>query len=321
MKYFFGGFLVGFLLLCLAFMFIYPPQEALLIASIGGAIYGLFCVAGSLGGMSANISIGFLAAQFGTENAVFFVFPILGLVWLLVGTLNEFAPPVQQREEKGSSLLEGLRVLKESSYLSYLLALICLVQVVITLVDYQFNRVLEESFPDTDARTAMIGKVYAAIDIGSLTLQLLAAPILKVLGVGKVLMMIPLLMGLIVAAFGIMPSFVVIAAGKVAGKCFDYSLFRAAKEMLYIPLSYREKTQGKAVVDILTYRVAKGGASLMLMGILALGISGWVPWVSLLLVFGWFGVTFVIVQRYRSRRTKDNAEENAQAQEGIGESI
>lgn len=44
MKYFFGGFLVGFLLLCLAFMFIYPPQEALLIALIGGVIYGVFCV-------------------------------------------------------------------------------------------------------------------------------------------------------------------------------------------------------------------------------------------------------------------------------------
>ncbi len=33
-------------------------------------------------------------------------------------------------------------------------------------------------------------------------------------------------------------------------KALDYSLFRAGKEMLYLPLSYGEKTRGKALVDI-----------------------------------------------------------------------
>ena len=52
---------------------------------------------------------------------------------------------------------------------------------------------------------------------------------------------------------------------KVASKSLDYSIFRAAKELLYLPLSQAEKTQGKALIDMLTYRVAKGGASVLLL--------------------------------------------------------
>ena len=65
-----------------------------------------------------------------------------------------------------------------------------------------------------------------------------------------------------------------------------------------VPLSYAEKTQGKAIVDILTYRVAKGGASLLLMGIIAVSLGGWVAWLCLTLVVGWLAVTSGIVKRY-----------------------
>ena len=66
----------------------------------------------------------------------------------------------------------------------------------------------------------------------------------------------------------------------MASKAFDYSLFRSAKEMLYIPLSYEEKTRGKALIDMLAYRVAKGGASLLVAAMLALGIASGVQWIT-----------------------------------------
>jgi len=292
-------------------------------------LYGIFCVAGSLGGMSANLAIGPLAKAYGTETALLTIFPILGLVWLMVGTVEKIPGPVDvpaavpdSKSKKGSSMREGMEVLKKSPYLVYMLVLICVVQVVITLVDYQFNAVLEESYPDTDARTAAIGKVYATIDMGSLTLQLLAGPIIKALGVARVLLMIPLLVGAAVAGFALFPTFAVIAAAKVSGKCFDYSLFRAAKEMLYIPLSYAEKTQGKAVVDILTYRVAKGGASLLLMGIIAISLGGWVAWLCLALVVGWLAVTSGIVKRYGAftEKVEQSKEQVPEIQSENGES-
>ena len=48
----------------------------------------------------------------------------------------------------------------------------------------------------------------------------------------------------------------------VAFKCIDYSLFRAAKELLYIPLSYDAKYRTKGIIDVFAYRFGKGAASL-----------------------------------------------------------
>jgi AAA family ATP:ADP antiporter len=45
-------------------------------------------------------------------------------------------------------------------------------------------------------------------------------------------------------------------------KAFDYSLFRAAKEILYIPLSFDERYRAKEFIDVFGYRCSKGGISL-----------------------------------------------------------
>ena len=89
------------------------------------------------------------------------------------------------------------------------------------------------------------------------------------------------------------------AGVKVASKCFDYSIYRAAKELLYIPLDYEEKTKGKSVVDIITYRVGKGGASLLVLALQGLALARLVPQLTLGLVVAWIAVTILIARRFR----------------------
>jgi AAA family ATP:ADP antiporter len=45
-------------------------------------------------------------------------------------------------------------------------------------------------------------------------------------------------------------------------KTLDYSLFRAAKELLYVPLPFDARYRAKEVIDVLGNRVSKGMASL-----------------------------------------------------------
>jgi len=260
-------------------------------------IYGLFCVMGSLGGMTGNLLIGELAERFGTEQAVWGVIPLLGLSWLSGALLGP--PDVTIEAKANTSLFDGLRVLRESPYLVWMLALIATVQIVITLVDFSYNAALEAAYVDTDARTRVIGQIYFAIDAVSMTLQMLTGPILKVAGIPLTLIGVPLLLSTAVGGYMLIPRFLSMAVAKVASKALDYSLFRAAKELLYLPLSYEEKTQGKAFVDIMTYRVAKGGASLLLMGLVFLELTSMVT--ALCLVGGvvWLALTAVVVQRYR----------------------
>jgi len=93
---------------------------------------------------------------------------------------------------------------------------------------------------------------------------------------------------------------------KIGSKTFDYTLFRAAKEILYIPLSYEEKTAGKSVVDMFTYRLAKGSASLLLMGLIALELQDYIPLVSIAFLACWLILVVIVAKRFRELVSRDD---------------
>ena len=271
---------------------IFPPREA-------KWIYGLFCVMGSLGGISANLAVGPIAAEIGSGNVPWLLFPVFGLCYLAVRSL----PAVGIRSDDGDVKLDfaaALGVIRSSRYLGQLVVIIALVQVVITLVDYQFNGFVEAAYTDVDQRTAVLGKVYAAIDTAAIALQLATGVVITLLGVTGTLLGVPALLALFLVGFLVSPVLWIVAAAKIASKALDYSIFRAAKEMLYLPITHREKTQGKAVVDILTYRVAKGATSLLLLGLIAFDATGAVvTGDAIVLLVVWIVLTVGVARRYR----------------------
>lgn len=261
--------------------------------------YGLFCAAGSIGGISGNLSVGALAAAFGTVQTLWLAVILFALQAVVAVALGRAAGSPRPSATARPGLGDSWRVLRKSSYLGWMLLLIASIQVVITLVDYQFNAVIQDAFPDTDRRTAVIGQVYAAIDASSLGLQLGTGMLLRAIGLRRVLVGIPLVLGAVLIAFLAMPRFAVMAASKIASKAMDYSLMRASKEMLYIPLSYEEKTRGKALVDMLAYRVAKGGASLLITPLAALAVPLVVVYGALAFVVAWLSFAWRVTARYQ----------------------
>jgi ATP:ADP antiporter, AAA family len=263
--------------------------------------YGLFLAAGELGSIAGNRGVGWLATNtsLGTVGGLWLVVPALAAVAVFAVLL---APrlPVPARAAKTSDWLEGFRVLASSRFVLLMLLLIGTTQMVITLVDFEFNAVVEQAVPGTDARTDFIGKVYIAVNILSFAMMLASPWILRFAGVGGVLLAVPVILAGAVTGFAVAPVLLMMAAAKVASKAFDYSIFRTAKEMLYIPLGVREKTQGKALVDMLTYRFAKAGASLLLMGVAAAGMAGARLPMTLALLAVWIGLTVVIVRKHRA---------------------
>ena len=275
-------------------------------------IYGLFCAMGSLGAIVGNLTVTQLVearpagALMETETVVWLVMPPLALAVLL---FRRFGRGRFAVTTKGPPrLAEGLQVLRSSRFLHLLVLLIAIVQIVITFIDYEFNGVLKAAFPETNDRTAAISTVYAYINGLSLGLQTVTGWVVGRAGLAATLLAVPVILATSVAAFVAVPVFAIAALAKVASKTLDYSLFRATKEMLYIPLSYAEKTQGKAVVDVLTYRVAKGAASLLLLALAYLELSGLVSVLSLFWMLCWVGLTVAIVRRYRKLVNRDPVE-------------
>lgn len=275
-------------------------------------LYGVFLACGAAGGMLANALVGPLAAQIGTEWAPLMVFPLLAVCF----ATTRLMPQTRKTsgEKPPTDLLAGLRVIAGSKYLGLLLAVIATVQVVVTLVDYQFNVLVEAAYPDKDVRTGVVGNVYFYIEVVSFSLQVGTGVVIRLLGVTGTLLAVPMLLGAAVTAFLFVPQFLTMAVAKVASKAMDYSVFRAAKEMLYLPLTYEERTQGKAVVDILTYRVAKGATSFLVLGLNAIGAPALAATgVAIGLTGGWVALTIAIIRRYTRRMDERAAAEGQSA--------
>jgi AAA family ATP:ADP antiporter len=272
-------------------------------------IYGFFGAIGSIGGLIGNVAVGKIALKYGSERVLIIVVPLLVLMAVL-GQITAFihgpakkpepvSKEVKAAESRELPLVGAVKVVQKSSYLWLMFFLIIVVQVAMTLIDYEYNHVIEETFANVDKRTEIIGYIYAAVSVTTLIFNVLTGPIIGAVGVGGTMLIIPALLGAGMVGFLIYPVFAIIAAVKITGKVMDYSLFKAAKNLLYIPLSYEEKTAGKSIVDMLTFRLAKGGASLILMPIAAFGAIGLVSPLTLGLLAIWGVIVLGITKRFK----------------------
>jgi AAA family ATP:ADP antiporter len=271
--------------------------------------YGFFGMLGSAGGAVGHLAVGRVAARWGSAAAIWLLTPLLTLLgagaWVLGRRAGIGAPLSKESGTAMGSMTEAFAMVRRSAYLFQLLLLIGLVQVVVTLIDFDFNALVTASFAMVDTKTAAIGDVYAAISISTLVLHASTGPTLRLCGVPIVLLTIPVLLGASILGYALWPVFLLGAVMKIASKALDYTIFRAAKEILYIPLSYRERTQGKALVDMLTYRVAKGGASVAVLALVQLSATWAARWLSLSLIAVWLLLTVGITRRFRREISRE----------------
>jgi AAA family ATP:ADP antiporter len=130
-----------------------------------------------------------------------------------------------------------------------------------------------------------------------------SAPILHFLGLLLSLLLVPAIMGAGSFAFFFLPTMTVLFGTRVANKSLTYSLFRAAKEILYIPLTYIEKYKGKAVIDMFIYRFAKGGIGVVIIGLQALmSVTPFtINYMIIALILVWMLMVPFLIAEYRGR--------------------
>lgn len=265
--------------------------------------YGLFCAAGSVGDLSGSLLSSTLEKQLGFVPALAASGALLALT---AGVARLFARRAPVSFPPGAATDDPLRktslaVLRRSDILVWMIAMVFAVQVAITLVDFLYNQTVEREIAVAQDRTEFIGNVYAAIAVAALALQFGSALVLRFWGAPRTLVTVPAVLLALVTGFVLMPSVAVMVVVKVASKAFDYSVYRTAKEVIYIPLDYEEKTHGKALGDMLTYRVAKAGASLLLVAMVSLGVTSLAPVLTLVVLAIWVAVASVVGRRYLGR--------------------
>ena len=227
-------------------------------------INGPFCAVASMGSFAGGMLVNRWAEVLGSETLLLFTAgslvptAIFGVIAYRFG-----GEPKPSEEEAGGRLGHlGVGTLFRSRYLLLVGVLILSTQVISTVLDLCFNGLVQSELPDKDARTAFFGAVYGNLGLIAGILQLVVVPLaLRFVGLRVIHVSIPLVHLVSSLVLTISPSLRSGTAAYVIFKALDYSLFRASKELFYMPLSYDSRYRAKQINDSFGYRFAKGGSA------------------------------------------------------------
>jgi hypothetical protein len=138
---------------------------------------------------------------------------------------------------------------------------------VTTFADYAFKTAAAAAHPDDAELLGFLGMFYGAMNLASLALQLLVTSrLLRGVGVGGALLVLPTLLLLGTAALVVGPGLLtasVLRGGEMSTK---YSLDKTSRELLFLPLPLGLKRRVKVFVDTFVERGSRGLAGLLLLG-------------------------------------------------------
>ena len=232
-------------------------------------LYGILFGVGGLGAVFGSMVPSFLAVKMGSEHLLFMTVPLYVLFAISYYFMLKKSGFLDNKDLKIAShkTTQGLKLIRSSTALKFILLIVIFMQLSSTIMDYQFNTFLHQKFPIQDLRTQFYGRLWAVINTSKLCLQFFATFLLvQFLGLRNSHFVVPgvLLVNATLSLFH--PSFALMTYCFGVIKTFDYSIFNIIKEMLYVPLKTDEKFKAKAIIDVFAYRSAKALASLFVIG-------------------------------------------------------
>lgn len=260
---------------------------------LNGAITGVASIGPVVGGMA----LFYFTAHFGTVQMVLLAAIALIPAVILADCAYRIggAPrhiPVAQAPHLTAAQTLGTPEFRLPR-LRALLGVVIVSQVISTVLSLAFQGALQDAIPDVDAQTAWSGRFYALVNGSAAVVQFLVTPlILRMVSLRLVHALIPLVHVASCAALLAAPSLATAGIAYLLFKCLDYSIFRAAKELLYIPLSFDVRYRTKEVIDFFGYRTSKGAASLVITLAQSAGVAmtGLYAPVALVAATGWLGL-------------------------------
>ena len=232
--------------------------------------YGLVGTGGLLGGVAgggaAALVINYTPLQ--TYDLLLIAAAIIGVIFALtwmMGRMQLYSDLMEA--SKPRKIKHRWQALTKSRYLILIAAALMVAQLVSPMVEYQFMRIIEGTYPEREARTAILSLFFSVLSAISIGINLLITPfILRYLGVLAGLMVQPIALATSTYGFVIDPSLYPAATMKISDRGLSYSINRASKELLYIPIDPVTIYESKAWIDMFGYRIFKvTGATLILL--------------------------------------------------------
>ena len=230
---------------------------------LNGPITGIASIGGAFGGAL----VGMTADKWGTETMLLFA-SISVIPAALVSNFAyvKFGEPKPPEVEEVHSGHMGWIWLKQNPTLAYLLAIVLMSQVVAAVLDLKFQGLLSVEFINKpDEETAFQGWFWGTLNTSVLILQFVLTPLLlSFVALRWIHILMPLIHLVAIGVAIVEPSIYTVGLALFLFKAFDYSVFRAAKEVLYVPLGFDERYRAKEIIDVFGYRTGKGASSVII---------------------------------------------------------
>ncbi len=278
---------------------------------------GFFVSGGIMGGILGGGLAGFLAKSDVDYDLLLLASGILILCVLVVILIFRWQrrshPPekdiAKKSLEKSRILIkpgfrDSLNTVWNHKYLRLIAIIVMVTLVVSTLIDFQFNTIVEIS--GKERLTSFFGYFNSGLMVFALLLSLMmTSSLFKSYGVRLTLLLYPLV--LLLCSVGIMTAPLLVLAILIKGsdKSLSYSINRSARELLYIPVSPDMKYKAMVFIEMFVDRFSKGiGGVVLLIFVYFLGFEESralvrvVGLASVALIFGWMVLTMKASREY-----------------------
>lgn len=268
--------------------------------------YGWVGAGGVVGGVAGSALPGFVHATPTTWIAVCAMLTAaIGAIGQHTGTRQpalDVTTAHASRDRDGdrfdpSTLTEGVRLVLQSRYLMSIVCIVTIYEMVSTIMDFQFSATIAHYLHGA-AIGQQFARVYTISNAASLMVQLfLTRFVMKRYGVKAALLVLPFAAMLGSVGFGAVPILWMGSMLNTADNAFSYSIHQSAKESLYVPTTWDEKSKAKAFIDMFVLRFAKALAvGLTLSFTVLVSDFSAVRWLSLVTVA--LVVVWIMVARY-----------------------
>lgn len=170
-------------------------------------------------------------------------------------TISERPHPERAEVPIGGKVLAGFIKTLRSPYLLNTAIFLLLYAVTSTLLYFDQATVVSHSFTDRGTQTAFFASVDLAVNVLTLIIQIFfTGRIVRWLGVGMALALLPALSVLGFGILTVLPTLAVIVAFQVMRRSGNFALTRPTREVLFTVVPREDRYKAKSFIDTAIYR-------------------------------------------------------------------
>lgn len=271
--------------------------------------YGIVGTGGLVGGVVGGKMAKFWLQEtsLGTSELLLVAAAILAVLMLLnliFGRIGIYGEIDRKSVEATSSFHDGWENLAKSRYLMLIAITLLLSQIASPLVEYKFMSIVEANFTELNVRTGFLSGFFADLGMIAIGVNLIIAPIVyRHFGTIAGLTLQPFLLLMSTWHFYLNPGLFSAKIMKISDRALAYSINRASRELLYIPIGTVAIYQAKAWIDMFGYRMFK-----VIGSVLILLLTQWLPvsvslvglsWLTMGICIIWLGAIFLLAREHR----------------------